>query len=109
MRANLSVLRSRLEMLSYRSWNNSRTNFTTSNCNPLVVEADDRQYRALVSEYEGLDPGHGKRKRKAIAKKLHDVLEEFEAKADQIYALYDVFEGARLDNKGNLSRCWLEL
>jgi len=43
---------------------------------------------------------------------LRDVLEEFEAKADQIYALYDVVEGARLDGMGispQKRRSWLEL
>lgn len=69
-----------------------------------------RQYRDLTAEYEGFDPGRGKRKRKAIAEKLRGVLEEFEAKADQIYALYDVVEGARQDGLGNQSRReWLEL
>jgi len=64
----------------------------------------------MTSEYERLDPGHGKRKRKVIAKKLRDVLEEFEAKADQIYALYDVIEGARLNGKAGASKNdWLEL
>jgi Centrosome microtubule-binding domain of Cep57 len=77
---------------------------------PLVFIANDRQYRNLASQYEGLEPGHGKRKRKAIAEKLRDILEEFEAKADQIYALYDVVEGARLDGMGSQSRRgWLEL
>jgi hypothetical protein len=57
-----------------------------------------------------LDPGRGKRKRKTIAQKLRDILEEFEAKADQIYALYDVVEGARSDGNDSQSRRgWLEL
>jgi len=64
----------------------------------------------LTSEYEALDPGTGKRKRKAIAGKLREVLEEFEAKADQIYALYDVVEGVRLNTLGRESgKGWLEL
>jgi Centrosome microtubule-binding domain of Cep57 len=64
----------------------------------------------LNSEYKALDPGTGKRKRKVIARKLREVLEEFEAKADQIYALYDVVEGARLNTLGKgSSKGWLEL
>lgn len=69
----------------------------------------NRQYRDLTAEYEGLDPSRGKRKRKIIADKLRGILEDFEAKADQIYALYDVVEGARLDSMGKESRGWLEL
>ena len=69
-----------------------------------------RQYRDLTTQYEGLDPGRGKRKRKVIAEKLRGILEDFEAKADQIYALYDVVEGARLDGMGVSQRKgWLEL
>ena len=69
-----------------------------------------RQYRDLTTQYEGLDPSHGKRKRKAIAGRLRDILEEFEAKADQIYSLYDVVEGAGLNRMGDQSRRgWLEL
>jgi Centrosome microtubule-binding domain of Cep57 len=71
---------------------------------------NDRQYRDLTAQYEGLDPGRGKRKRKAIADKLRGILEDFEAKADQIYALYDVVEGAKLDGMASQSRRgWLEL
>ena len=71
---------------------------------------NNRQYRDLSTQYEGLDPARGKRKRKAIAEKLRDILEEFEGKADQIYSLYDVVEGARLDGMGGHSRRgWLEL
>jgi Centrosome microtubule-binding domain of Cep57 len=61
----------------------------------------------LTKQYENQDPGYGKRKRKAIAEKLRDILEEFEAKADQIYALYDVVEGAQQDGMGHGD--WLEL
>lgn len=76
----------------------------------LICIANSRQYRSLTSQYEGLDPGRRKRKRKAIAEKLRNILEEFEAKADQIYALYDVVEGVRLDGMGSQSRRgWLEL
>lgn len=70
---------------------------------------DPRQYRDLTEKYETLDPGHEKRKRKAIAAKLRGVLEEFEAKADQIYALYDVVEGARQGLESQSQRDWLEL
>jgi len=73
----------------------------------LSTKANGRQYRDLTTQYEGLDPGRGKRKRKIIADKLRGILEDFEAKADQIYALYDVVEGARLDGMG--TRGWLEL
>jgi hypothetical protein len=68
------------------------------------MELTSSQYRDLTEKYEGLDPGRGKRKRKAIAEKLTGVLEEFEAKADQIYALYDVVEGARQEGLGIQSR-----
>ena len=46
-----------------------------------------------------------------IADKLRGILEEFEAKADQIYALYDVVEGARLEGMGGTQprRSWLEV
>jgi Centrosome microtubule-binding domain of Cep57 len=71
---------------------------------------ENRKYRDLTSEYEGLDPGRGKRKRKAVAEKLRGVLEEFEGKADQIYALYDVVEGAKSGIGASQSRKgWLEL
>lgn len=86
-------------------------NFIISNCILILrIETKNRQYRTLTTQYEGLEPGRGKRKRKAIAEKLRDILEEFEAKADQIYALYDVVEGARQDGLGGHSRRgWLEL
>jgi Centrosome microtubule-binding domain of Cep57 len=71
--------------------------------------SNNRQYQTLTTQYEGLDPGHGKRKRKTIADKLRDVLEEFEAKADQIYALYDVVEGARQGMGAEARSSWLEL
>ena len=77
------------------------------NCNFLNKLTYFRQYRDLTAKYEGMNPSHGKRKRKAIAEKLRGVLEEFEAKADQIYALYDVVEGAR--QEGLSRREWLEL
>jgi len=69
------------------------------------------QYRRLTAQYEGLDPGRGKRKRKVIADKLREILEEFEAKADQIYALYDVVEGARSKGMGGgqSRQSWLEV
>ena len=65
----------------------------------------------MTQEYECLDPGRGKRKRKAVAEKLRGVLEEFEAKADQIYALYDVVEGTKsTGTRASPSRKgWLEL
>lgn len=73
--------------------------------------AKESQYRRLTAQYEGLDPGRGKRKRKVIAEKLREILEEFEAKADQIYALYDVVEGARSTGMGGgqSRRSWLEV
>jgi Centrosome microtubule-binding domain of Cep57 len=70
--------------------------------------SDGRRYRELTTEYESLDPGRGKRKRKSIAEKLRAVIEEFEAKADQIYALYDVVEGVRQEGL-DARRQWLEL
>ena len=70
--------------------------------------ANSRRYRELTNEYEGIDPSRGKRKRKAISDKLKGVIEEFEAKADQIYALYDVVEGVRL-GEGIGRPEWLEL
>jgi hypothetical protein len=83
-------------------------NSTISNCTSSH-KSNSRQYQALTTQYEGLDPGHGKRKRRAIADKLRDVLEEFEAKADQIYALYDVVEGARQGMGAEARSGWLEL
>ena len=46
-----------------------------------------------------------------IAEKLREILEEFEAKADQIYALYDVVEGTRSAGVGAdySRRSWLEV
>ncbi|BFZ63109.1 hypothetical protein YB2330_004229 [Saitoella coloradoensis] len=52
-------------------------------------------YQELLQEYEAMDPAVGKRKRKAVASRLRDIIEELEAKADQIYALYDVLEAAK--------------
>lgn len=82
------------------------------NCTPHAKDnAHHSQYRKLTTQYEGIDPGRGKRKRKAIADKLREILEEFEAKADQIYALYDVVEGARSTGMGGgqTRRSWLEV
>jgi hypothetical protein len=85
-------------------------NSIISNCIFIYGQTNNRQYRTLTTQYEGLEPGRGKRKRKAIAEQLRDILEEFEAKADQIYSLYDVVEGARQDGLGGHSRRgWLEL
>ncbi|OLL25008.1 Spindle pole body protein ppc89 [Neolecta irregularis DAH-3] len=55
------------------------------------------QYHELIDTYESLDPGYGKRKRKAIADRLREVIEQLEAKADQIYALYDALEAVKDD------------
>jgi Centrosome microtubule-binding domain of Cep57 len=65
----------------------------------------------LTQEYEGLDPGRGKKRRKTIADNLRNVLEQFEAKADQIYALYDVAEGAKSAGVGSSQsrKGWFEL
>jgi Centrosome microtubule-binding domain of Cep57 len=65
----------------------------------------------LTQEYDTLDPGRGKKRRKAIADNLRSVLEEFEAKADQIYALYDVAEGAKSAGAGSSAtrKGWFEL
>ncbi|GAO49258.1 hypothetical protein SAICODRAFT_26956 [Saitoella complicata NRRL Y-17804] len=52
-------------------------------------------YQELLQEYEVMDPAVGKRRRKAVASRLRDIIEELEAKADQIYALYDVLEAAK--------------
>lgn len=76
-----------------------------------MYNTNDSQYRKLTSQYERIDPGCGKRKRKAVANKLREILEEFEAKADQIYALYDVAEGAESMGMGSCPtrRSWLEV
>jgi hypothetical protein len=76
-----------------------------------ISNANESQYRRLAAQYEGLDPGRGKRKRKVIADKLREILEEFEAKADQIYALYDVVEGTRSKGMGGgqSRQSWLEV
>ena len=85
----------------------------SSSANVLLSYAKltKRQYHTVASQYQSLDPARGKRKRKALAEKLRDILEEFEAKADQIYALYDVVvEGTRSGGKSDQSRRgWLEL
>src|SRR5271156_6399002 len=77
----------------HRFWINSKMSSIIFNCTPRAKDnAHHSQYRKLTTQYEGIDPGRGKRKRKAIAEKLRKILEKFEAKADQIYALYDVVE-----------------
>ncbi|EMR09349.1 hypothetical protein PNEG_02303 [Pneumocystis murina B123] len=53
------------------------------------------RYQEFIQSYEKVDPSIGKRKRKALAGKLKNIIEELEAKADQIYALYDVVEMAK--------------
>ena len=52
------------------------------------------QYQAL---YNGHDPALSKRKRKTVYHKIETLLEAIEAKADQVYALYDVLEGQKQD------------
>jgi len=85
-------------------------NFTIYSCIFTHGGTDVRQYRDLTAKYEEIDPARGKRKRKAIAGKLRDILEEFEGKADQIYALYDVVEGVRQEGLGaSHQRDWLKL
>ncbi|SLM33793.1 PPC89 centrosome localisation domain [Lasallia pustulata] len=52
------------------------------------------QYQKL---YSGHDPALSKRKRKSLYKKIESLLKAIDAKADQIYALYDVLEGQKAD------------
>ncbi len=51
-----------------------------------------QEYQQNMAEYESMDPGYEKRKRKAVATKLQSVIEQLEHKADQIYSLYDIVE-----------------
>ena len=50
------------------------------------------QYQAA---YEQVDASLGKSKRKALCKKIGDLLRAIDVKADQIYSLYDVVEGQK--------------
>ncbi|KAG5437382.1 hypothetical protein PCANB_000813 [Pneumocystis canis] len=50
------------------------------------------KYQEFIQSYEKIDPAVGKKKRKALVGKLKNIIEKLEAKADQIYALYDVTE-----------------
>ncbi|KAH0537485.1 hypothetical protein FGG08_005703 [Glutinoglossum americanum] len=49
------------------------------------------------SAYNSHDASLSKRKRKSIFTKIESLLREIDAKADQIYALYDVLEGQKAD------------
>ena len=52
------------------------------------------QYQSL---YHRHDPALSKRKRKSVYKKVESLLKAIDVKADQIYALYDVLEGQKVD------------
>lgn len=58
------------------------------------------QYSHYKSLYIGHDPSIMKTKRKDLWEKMRTLLNAMEAKADQIYALYDVLEGQKED--GNI-------
>ena len=47
--------------------------------------------------YNGQDPALSKRSRKSVHSKIQNLLQAIDAKADQIYALYDVLEGQKQD------------
>ncbi|KTW26377.1 hypothetical protein T552_02859 [Pneumocystis carinii B80] len=67
----------------------------------VIIQLEDEfkhlklKYQEFIQSYEKVDPSVGKRKRKVLAGKLKNIIEELEAKADQIYALYDVVELAK--------------
>ncbi|KAG4306451.1 hypothetical protein PORY_000439 [Pneumocystis oryctolagi] len=64
----------------------------------VIIQLEDEfkhlklKYQEFIQSYEKIDPAVGKKKRKALVGKLKSIIEELEAKADQIYALYDVAE-----------------
>ena len=60
----------------------------------LKIELD--RYQALYNKH---DPSLSKRKRKMVYDKIEKVLKTIDAKADQIYALYDVLEGQKETGK----------
>lgn len=49
----------------------------------------------LAAEYTKHDPSLGMRQRKALKKRLDELLNEIERKSDQLYGLYDVLEGQK--------------
>ena len=49
----------------------------------------------LAGEYAKHDPSLGMRQRKALKKRLDELLNEIERKSDQLYGLYDVLEGQK--------------
>lgn len=50
---------------------------------------------ACQNAYYKVDPSMEKRKRKSLRKKMEQLLNDTDMKADQIYALYDVLEGQK--------------
>lgn len=52
------------------------------------------RYQALYNQH---DPSLSKRRRKAVLAKLETLMQVMDAKADQIYSLYDVLEGQKAD------------
>ncbi|ORY74819.1 centrosome microtubule-binding domain of Cep57-domain-containing protein [Protomyces lactucae-debilis] len=52
------------------------------------------EHARLAEQYKDLNPELGKRQRKQLAQGLRTCIEQLEAKADQIYSVFDVVEAA---------------
>ncbi|KAJ6190639.1 hypothetical protein N7519_000660 [Penicillium mononematosum] len=57
------------------------------------------QLATYQSAYNKLDASLGKRPRKALQEKIDKVFKDIDMKSDQIYALYDVLEGQKQDDR----------
>ncbi|KAG5519607.1 hypothetical protein PMAC_001762 [Pneumocystis sp. 'macacae'] len=75
----------------------------------VIIQLEDEfkhlklKYQEFIQSYEKIDPAIGKKKRKVLVGRLKNIIEELEAKADQIYALYDVAEITK-DDSGTLKK-----
>ncbi|CCJ29996.1 unnamed protein product [Pneumocystis jirovecii] len=83
----------------YEEENTLRPSMSPQNAlSMVIIQLEDEfkhlklKYQEFIQSYEKIDPAVGKKKRKVLVGRLKSIIEELEAKADQIYALYDVAE-----------------
>jgi hypothetical protein len=58
----------------------------------MIKPVSYRTHRTKSEEFMSLDPSVEKKRRKQLIREMNELIAEMDAKADQIYALYDVNE-----------------
>jgi hypothetical protein len=69
------------------------------------LEDEVKHLKLQLATYERLynqhDPALGRRKRRAVKDKIDVLIGEIERRSDQVYALYDVLEGQKMEEQNN--------